>query len=258
MEKKKSDVEVKEVIRDLLLTKNDYKLVDKYVLRDGKKHPFAILVPGGGYNLVCSCIEGVPIAKRLNSLGYSAFILYYHVKKAARFPAPQDDLARAVKEIFASAKEYDLDTENYSIWGASAGGHLVGSFGADSMGYPKYGLPKPGALVLSYPVISMEKELTHMDSHDALLGKTATYAQELAASVDLQVTPNYPPTYIWCGDADKTVSPENTRRMAAALEKVGVSFQCEVFPGVDHGVGTGLGTAADGWIHHAVEFWQNR
>lgn len=72
---------------------------------------------------------------------------------------------------------------------------------------------------------------------------------------DGQVSSAYPPTYIWCGDADSTVSPENTRRMAAALENAGVPVCCEIFPGVEHGVGPGTGTAAGGWIDHALDFW---
>ncbi len=76
------------------------------------------------------------------------------------------------------------------------------------------------------------------------------------ASVDEQVTLSYPPTFLWCGDVDQTVSPENTRRMAEALEKMGVACQCEIIPGVDHGVGPGTGTAAEGWIQRAVSFLQ--
>ena len=77
------DVDVRQSVKDIFLSKNEYRLVDDYVLRDGKKHPFALLVPGGGYSMVCSFIEGVPFAKKLNAMGISAFILYYHVRKKA-------------------------------------------------------------------------------------------------------------------------------------------------------------------------------
>ena len=46
--------------------------------------------------------------------------------------------------------------------------------------------------------------------------------------------------------------------MAEALEKAGVPYQCEIFPGVDHGVGPGTETAAEGWINHAVTFWKQQ
>ena len=252
------DIDRKQLYRDLLFTPNRYRLDDRFVIRDGKRHPFAVICPGGGYAVVCSFIEGVPLARALNKLGISAFIVYYRTKKRARYPAPQDDLARAVREILQKKDEYLLEPEGYSVWGSSAGGHLAASFGTESMGYPHYALPKPGAMVLIYPVISMRREYTHRQTHDFLLGENAAAEEESRKSVDEQVTPAYPPSYIWCGDADQTVSPENTRRMAAALEKAGVPCRCEIFPGVDHGVGPGTGTAAEGWITRAVAFWREQ
>ena len=244
--------------KDRYLTRNAYKLVDTYVLKDGEKHPFALICPGGGYAVVANFVEGKPIAKRLNELGISVFILYYRVKKKAAFPAPMDDLARAVGEILENAEAYHVDPTNYSVWGFSAGGHLAASFGTDNMGYLKYGLPKPAALVLAYPVVSMTKELGHWLSHDLLLGREATLEMEQFASVERHVTADYPPTYLWCGDADNIVSPENTRVMADALKRAGVPVAHQIYPGVDHGIGPGTGTAAQGWINEATHFWQRQ
>ena len=240
------------------LRPNRYRIDDRFVLRDGKTHPCAVICPGGAYREVCSYIEGVPIARKLNERGISAFIVYYRVRGKARFPHPQDDLARAIGEILGRAEEYRIEPENYSVWGSSAGGHLVACYGTENMGYPKYSLPKPGAIVLIYPVVSMDPSLTHRVTHDILLGKDAAPAAERETSVDLCVTEAYPPTYLWCGDADESVPPENTRRMAAALERAGVPFRCEIFPDVGHGVGPGTGTAAEGWIDHALKFWMEQ
>ena len=237
---------------------NRYRLDTRFVLRDGETHPFAVVCPGGGYGMICSFIEGTPIARKLNERGISAFIVYYRVRGKARYPHPQEDLARAVREILQRAGEYRVDPGNYSVWGASAGGHLAACFGTESLGYPLYGLPKPGAIVLTYPVITMDPSLTHMGTHDNLLGRHATQAMENDASIEKQVTAAYPPCYLWCGDADSLVDPGNTRLMAAALERAGVPYRCEIFPGIDHGVGPGTGTAAEGWIDRAVDFWLKR
>lgn len=251
------DLDKSQRLKDILRP-NRYKLDDRFVIRDGKTHPFAVVCPGGGYGMVCSFIEGTPIARKLNEQGISVFIVYYRVRKKAHYPNPQDDLARAVREILDHADDYHVDPEGYSVWGSSAGGHLVASFGTASMGYSRYGLPKPRAIVLSYPVISMDPALTHQDTHDNLLGAQATRREEDMASVEKQVTADYPPTYIWCGDADATVDPKNTQLMASALEEAGVPHRCEVFPGVDHGVGPGTGTAAEGWVERAVAFWREQ
>lgn len=258
MANRPADVDIKQSVKDIFFAPNKYRLDDQFVIRDGKKHPFAILVPGGGYYMVSSFIEGVPVARKLNQLGISAFIVYYRVKKKAAFPAPMDDLATAVKEIFSKAGEYCLETENYSVWGASAGGHLTASFGTENMGYAKYQLPKPGALVLAYPVVTMVREKTHMGSRDILLGKNADEKMEALTSVEQHVNGNYPRTFIWCSDDDNVVNPDNTRDMVAALEKAGVAVQSKIYHGVAHGAGPATGTAAENWISEAVTFWLNK
>lgn len=256
MAKRPVDVDVKQSIKDIFLNKNEYHLNYDYVISDGKKHPLAILVPGGGYQMVCSFIEGVPIAKKLNAQGISAVIVYYRVRKKGRYPNPMDDLARAVKEIFEKADAYNLDINNYSVWGASAGGHLVASFGTDNMGYLKYGLPKPSSLILTYPVITMDKEYTHIGSHDALIGKDATKELEDETSVEKHIHKEYPPTFIWCSYEDATVPCKNTEMMKEELERNGISHKCNMYHDVDHGVGPATGTNAEGWINEAVEFWR--
>ena len=235
---------------------NHYSLKE-YVVRDGKKHPFAIICPGGGYSMVCSFVEGLPYAKRLNAQGYSAFVLYYRCRKKARYPAPMDDLVRALRDILSRADALDLETEGYSVWGSSAGGHLAASFGTEAMGYVNYHLQKPGALVLCYPVVTMG-EKTHLGSRYNLLGETPDGDMIALTSVERQITPAYPPTFVWCGDADRTVDPENSRMLAAELEKNSIPHRLVEYPGVDHGVGLGKGLACESWFEEAVTFWESQ
>ncbi len=234
--------------------KSGFALDRRFVIRDGKKHPFALIIPGGGYFTVCSFIEGVPFAKALNRMGISAFILYYRVGEEAAFPAPMDDAARAVSVILENAGAFGVETENYSVWGSSAGGHLAAAFGTEHLGYRRYGLPKPGSIVLAYPVITMDRALTHMGTRDNLLGVDASEKMERLTSIERHVTESYPRTYVWCGDVDATVPACNTRLMADALRSAGVPYECEIFRGVDHGVGPGTGTVAEGWIRRAAGF----
>ncbi len=255
MSRRPTDVDAKQSIKDVFLSKNEYRLVDDYVIQDGKTHPFAILVPGGGYAMVCSFIEGVPIAKKLNEKGISVFILYYRIRKKAKYPAPMDDLARAVKEILESADRYHVSKENYAIWGASAGGHLAASFGTENMGCRKYGLIAPDTIVLAYPVISMDKTIGHKGSHGFLLGKDADKALEDETSIEKHIDAKYPKTYIWCSKSDKEVPYENSLRMIRELEKNNVKVRSMICENVDHGVGPATGTEAEGWIDQAAGFW---
>lgn len=252
------DFDKEQPVIDLSLRENKYSLDDRFVIKDGKNHPCAILVPGGGYEIVCSFVEGIPIAKKLNDLGISAFIVYYRIKNKAMYPNTIDDLAKGIKEIIDNKDKYNIDIENYSVWGCSAGGHLTAMFGLKNIGYKKYNLPKQGTLVLAYPVISMDKEITHLGTHDYLLGKEANKDLEDLTSVDKHVDRDYPKTYIWCSDDDKMVNYINTKNMIEALNKAGVIYKKTIYHGVPHGSGPATGTSAEGWINKAAKFWLDK
>lgn len=230
---------------------NKYAL-KPYLINDGKKHPFAIICPGGGYSEVCSAGEGRPFAEKLNKLGCHAFVVYYRVKDKALYPNPQDDLERAIKEVFAHREEWRLDTDSWSIWGSSAGGHLVASYCTE-----KRSTPKPTAIILVYPVISMG-EYTHEGSRDNLLGKNASDEMIKRLSVELNVDENYPPVYIWYGTEDDVVTPVNTKMLTEALDKSRVPYKVEEYEGIGHGAGLARGTIAESWFKHAVKFWEEQ
>lgn len=223
-----------------------------YLINDGKKHPFALICPGGGYSAVCSFCEGRPFAEKLNRLGYHAFVVYYRVKDKARYPHPQEDLKRAIEEIFAHAEQWRIDTEGWSLWGSSAGGHLAASYCTE-----KWGTPGPSALVLVYPVITMG-EYTHKGSRDNLIGDSADESLTEKLSVENHVGSDYPPTFVWYGTADDTVDMINTKMLDMALDRASVPHRVEVYEGIGHGAGLAEGTAAESWFRHAVEFWENR
>ncbi len=233
------------------LRPNRYAL-DPYLINDGEKHPFAVICPGGGYSEVCSFCEGRPFAEKLNRLGYHAFVVYYRVKDEARYPNPQDDLGRAIEEIFAHAEEWRLDIGSWSVWGSSAGGHLVASYFTE-----KRKTPKPTALVLVYPVITMG-EYTHKGSKNNLLGKNAGKDMTERLSVEKHINSDYPPVFVWYGTADNTVDTINAKMLSEALGRASVPHKTEEYEGIGHGAGLAEGTVAEQWFNNAVEFWEEQ
>lgn len=241
-------------IREYFNTHRQNKYAIKpYLIKDGKKHPVAIICPGGGYRRVCSFIEGHPFAKALNKKGFHAIVVFYRVRELATFPNPQDDLAMAIAEVQSHCSDWNLDMTGYSVWGSSAGGHLAASFGTESMGYAKYQLPKPGSLVLVYPVVTMGDK-THPGSRKFLIGETPSPETIHLTSIHKQVTTNYPPTYLWWGDCDSTVDPDNSRMLKEALLDNRIPCRCVEYQNVDHGVGLGKGLPCEGWFDDAVTF----
>ena len=222
-----------------------------------KKSPFVIICPGGAYMSVASAIEGFPTAKRLNELGYAAFVLKYRALKHARAPNPVDDLAQAIRFIIGNAEKFNILPESYGVMGFSAGGHLAACFGTERLGYARYGLPKPGCMILAYPVITMGKH-THRLSQSNFLGRKGASNPELTErwSVEKQATENYPPTFIWQCDRDSAVPIDNSRLMVHALETRHVQVRYETFNSDVHGWGSAEGTAAEGWIDRSVAFME--
>lgn len=249
-------------LTDLIPAAYDFWRPNRYALkafpvRDGKKHPFALIIPGGGYSMVCSFVEGAPVARELNKRGYAAFVLYYRCKKKAQYPAPMEDAARGLREILDRAEEFHVDTQNYSLWGSSASGHLAATVGLSEFGFVRKNLPVPAAVVLCYPVITMGP-LTHEGSRIALLGKHPTAQEMELTSVERHVRPDAPPTFLWYGTADDVVDPQNSQMLAAALREKRIPYILRVYPDAGHGTGLGKGLSCEGWFDEAVSFWKSR
>lgn len=225
-----------------------------FLVGDGK--PFAVVCPGGGYSSCVTLAEGFPVAAALNAMGFNAFVLTYRVGDDARYPAPQDDLAQAVKYILNHSDDLQVAHDNYSVWGFSAGGHLVASFGTKNMGFAKYKLPAPAALILSYPVITMGT-FAHVGSRSNLLGPECTRGDIKRASVECQIDSHYPSTFIWTCRHDGAVPFENSRMLKERLSDIGVRHRLKVFSGTAHGWSLAVGKEAESWFAQAIAFWRS-
>lgn len=126
-----------------------------------KQHTaFAVLAAGGAYGAVCTMVEAMPVAARLNALGFDCFCLNYRTAVPESFvsglmPQPLDDLADALRLIAENRTVFDVDPMQYLLFGFSAGGHLASLWGTCALGARHYGLPQPLLLALAYPLISM-------------------------------------------------------------------------------------------------------
>ncbi len=231
---------------------NEYELTP-YLVED-KNAPVVIVCPGGGYRMVAAFIEGHPVAKFFQSQGYNAFVLRYHVKEKAHYPQPLEDIAHALKDV---RDNYHLSLDNYALCGFSAGGHMCGLFGVKEYGYEKYGLPKPNLLMLVYPVVSLEKEITHRSTRKYFAGEEDQEALEIG-NLHHHITSDYPRTFIWRGNADLSVKHINSDILIDELIKNGVPIKFFKYKRVGHGVGLGLDTNAKEWSKEAVAFWKEK
>lgn len=226
-----------------------------------KKAKFVLICPGGGYGAVCSLLEGYPLARKLNDMGYAAFVLRYRVGEDAIFPNPLEDVAAAIRFILQHALEFNLDTDDYCMMGFSAGAHLVGCFGLKEVGYGKYDVPKPETVVLGYPWITLNDTTPPtVKARSRILGEERQHDAEQIHkySIDENVTEDYPSAFVFQCDGDKAVSIENALLMVSALRRHGVPCGFEVFHYPTHALRESMEDYPKLWWKRAVAFWEER
>ena len=218
---------------------------------------YALLLSGGGYGAVCTLVESMPVAARLNELGMTAFSLNYRTSSketvaAGLMPKPVDDVARAIRFI---QKHFDISAEALIVGGFSAGGHLAALWGTR---YAEYDLPKPKMLMLDYPLISLEnfpEPVKHMFAA-GLLGEKWREEDTITMAVDRFVTENFPKTYLVTALDDTTVPAKDSQDLEAALVEHNVPHLFERVAHGGHGFGLGSVTNAAGWVDRAIEYME--
>lgn len=222
-----------------------------------------VICPGGGY-VMRACHEGEAIAKWLNRLGMTAFVLNYSVHPH-RFPTAQLEAARAIRLLRYHAEEWRIASSHIGIMGFSAGGHLAAGAGTRyDLGQPDALDPvnqmssRPDALILSYPVITFLPPHAHEGSVLHLLGNSCDEEMRRLLSHERHVTSDTPMTFIWHTADDEAVPAANSIAFAEALKQHGVPHELCIYESGPHGLGLASGHPhASEWTTHA-EAWLKR
>lgn len=204
-----------------------------------------VICPGGGYGHLAMNHEGHAVAKWFNSIGYTAAVLAYRLpSKGYPHPAPMQDVQHAIQTLRSKSQEWNLDPEKVGVFGSSAGGHLASTAAThylvadpDATDPVQRVSSRPDFLVMLYPVISMDLDITHRGSRQNLLGKTPSEELLELMSNEKQVTAETPPTFIIHADDDKGVKAENSIRFYLALREAEVPAELHIFKKGGHGFG---------------------
>ena len=218
-----------------------YFLDSSIEMRPNEKRPVILMCPGGGYEMT-SDREAEPMAMQFLAMGYHVAILRYSVCPA-RYPAALLQVAESVLYLKEHADEYHIDPEKIVVQGCSAGGHLAANYGIawNSPFLTKLmGMENDperlcvAGLLLCYPVIT-SGEKAHEESFRNLLGEQYEEKKE-ELSLENQVTPDTPPTFLWHTATDETVPVENSLYFFQACLQQGVSAELHIFPVGGHGL----------------------
>lgn len=206
-----------------------------------------LVAPGGGYVRHAIDNEGYTFAKWLNGLGITAFVLKYRLPcdgHRLRDLVALQDAQRAMRLIREGAERWGLGPDRIGAIGSSAGGHLIASLATrfDEAAYASVDgadqvSARPNAVVLMYPVITMDPLFAHAGSRASLLGDSPSEAMQHASSCERNVRPETPPTFLSHANDDPSVDPENSIRFYLALRAAGVSAEMHIFESGGHGHG---------------------
>jgi len=210
------------------------------------QHTAIVICPGGGYHHLAYVSSGLQLAKWLNTMGISAFVLNYRLPNSAdlihREFVPLMDAQRAIRFIRAHATKWDINPEKIGIMGCSSGGHLAASASVldldksemkDSLDQFSY---KPNFTILVSPVIDMVTKYAHKGSIMNLLGNNPADSLKRLFSAEMQVTDQTPPCFIADATNDKTVNPMNSLLYYEALLKHHIPVSFHAFPQGGHSI----------------------
>lgn len=227
-----------------------------------------VVCPGGGYGGLAADHEGTQVAKWLNGLGVSAYVLHYRLgTNGYHYPVQLMDVQRAVRWVRSKAADHGRDPGRIGIIGFSAGGHLT-SMAATLFDEKPAGMTadkidqasaRPDVAVPVYPVISMSDATAHQGSRKNLLGPDHTEEQARWVSTQLRVTENTPPIFLFQTNQDSVVPAENAVAFYLACRQKGVPAELHVYEPGPHGVGLSLGDPVLGtWPGHLRDWLRNR
>ncbi len=194
-----------------------------FFFRGNPGAPFAVICPGGGFSYVGSLHEGFPIAQRISELGLNAFVIRYRIGSGQW---ATEDLAAVLTFIFQNAESLNVSTQNYSVWGGSAGARMAGNIALN--GVAAYGgdnLPKPATAVIAY---------TGQSSYSS----------------------DFSPAFITVAANDGIANVNTVERRVTNLRNAGVDVEYHRYERAGHGFGLGTDTDAEGWVDLAVQFWE--
>jgi len=210
------------------------------VFRPARPNGAAVVIcPGGGYQILAINLEGYEIAKWLNTLGITAFVLQYRVP--GKEQGALQDAQRAIRLVKSRAAAYRINPDKVGVLGFSAGGSLSARISTlyDSDSYTKVDAAdnlsaKPAFSVLIYPA--------YLDK-----GENRTLTQEL------KVNAQTPPMFLFATADDPYGN--SALVMAGALRDAKVPVELHFLSQGGHGYGLRKGNiAAETWPSLAAKW----
>jgi acetyl esterase/lipase len=194
----------------------------------GKEERPAILVcPGGGYGVLAMDIEGTEIAKWLNGLGYTAFVLQYRVPDKRE--GALQDIQRAMVLIRSQKNRFHINVRKLGVIGFSAGASLCARLSTAS--------------AKKYPVVDAIDSLSFRPAFALLIYPAfLDGGPNKTLSPELHIDDHTPPMFIFQTEDDPF--GDNSLVMAAALRNAKIPVEMHLLTEGKHAYGIRKGNRA--------------
>ncbi len=188
---------------------------DLYLPEGDGPHPAVIVVHGGAW--VKRSGDMVNVCHKLANQGFAAFNVTYRFAPKSLYPAAVNDIRDSILWLKQHAEQYQIDSQRIGGWGYSAGSNLILLAGLDS---------DLKAIVAGGTPARLEA-WPHSPLVFEFLGRTFDQDPEIwrAASPVYHVQKNSPPVFLYHGEWDSLVEPEQMDFMAQALKQKDVEVE---------------------------------
>jgi acetyl esterase/lipase len=206
----------------------------------------AVLIGGGGYTSLVIDTEGTDVARWLNTLGVTAFVLKHRLPGEGHAEGqlvPLQDGQRALRLVRQRAAEWGLDAARIGVVGLSSGAHLASMMGtsfAERVYAPRDAIDaadaRPSFMVLGYGPYSANARQSLINPQQAPMLPVEKQALYDRFPTDQQIHADTPPCFLMHTDNDARVNPLNSIRFYLALKAAGLPAELHIFQDGGHGV----------------------
>ncbi len=224
-------------------------LLDLVVPGGPQPPPLVVYIHGGSW--ISGSRKSNPV-RWLTEHGFAVASISYRFSSDAAYPAQIHDCKAAIRWLRSHAAEYGCDGSRIGVIGSSAGAHLAVLLGT-AAGVPELEGPagdEPGGDSRVQAVVDFfgatdfflraetQPSKTNPPGSPVfqLLGSSPAENPALArlASGALLVTPDDAPLRIYHGEKDRTVLPDQSRRIEQAYRDAGIEVALRIYPDAGH------------------------